>query len=220
MSMEVAFLIGTDDSILYEHEPANRSSVALPDSRDLWEVIWENRDKLAGIAHSHPGRGLSWPSSTDASTFSAIEAGLGRELQWWICTRESCLLYGKGPGFTTWEESVRGYDALRTVKHHVVNPPWLSRLRELSYGREDHQKLWMVAEQTRRVCMTAPVDDDFPAMVRALDRALHGAADIGGEGGLYELRDVVVKWRDTGYRDPKHQEYTKQVHALLKREGF
>ena len=64
------------------HEPAGRTGGSLPDSRGLWEVMWENRLAIGGLAHTHPWDGPASPSGTDLTTFRALEQGLGR-LYWW-----------------------------------------------------------------------------------------------------------------------------------------
>jgi len=71
---------------IFWHTPTDRSGGALPDSRSLWEVLWENRADLGGIAHTHPWNGLSGPSHTDVTTFHAVEMGLGKRLVWPIVT--------------------------------------------------------------------------------------------------------------------------------------
>ena len=63
-----------------------KSGGSIPDTRDLWEVLWENRDRLGGVAHTHPWHGEAWPSTTDVTTFRAVELGLGRELIWPVVT--------------------------------------------------------------------------------------------------------------------------------------
>mgnify|MGYP003642595045 CR=1 FL=1 len=91
--METALVFDTGGRILHWHEPAGRSSGSLPDSRGLWEVLWEHRAKekggtgrLGGVAHTHPWRGRAWPSGTDISTFRAVEQGLGQVLLWPVVT--------------------------------------------------------------------------------------------------------------------------------------
>ena len=49
---EVCFLIGKGGEILWSD--ASDSPVALPESRARWEAIWNNREHLEVIAHSHP----------------------------------------------------------------------------------------------------------------------------------------------------------------------
>jgi proteasome lid subunit RPN8/RPN11 len=96
--MEAAVVVGLDGSPLHWHSPPDRTSVAIPDSAAFWNVLWEHRDNLAGVAHSHPGSGLPTPSHEDETTFSAIEAALGRRLSWWITSTDRVIvLRWKGP---------------------------------------------------------------------------------------------------------------------------
>lgn len=222
MSMEAALVIGQNDEILYEHIPAGRSAGSLPDSRDLWDVLWEHRQVLAGVAHSHPGRGNPWPSGTDATTFDAVELGLGRPLTWWICTRDRCFALNLRDTSRTWVESIRAYDAIDQVRHdrYGVAPPWLFRLRELSYGTDNEQRLWLVGEHARRVVMTPPVDDDFPEVLHQLDSALKAAEVLRGDGSLFDLRNAVVKWRGTSYHDASFRVRADEVTRLLRENGF
>jgi len=122
MSIEAGVLIDLDCEPIYWHLPKNRNTVALPDSRELWDVIWENRERVLGFAHSHPGSGTPGPSYEDLTTFAAIESALGRRLCWWITSDtqfiELCwvgpkkLSYVRGPAM--WE------------------PPWMAQLRKES----------------------------------------------------------------------------------------
>jgi len=110
---------------LHWHVPAGRTGGSLPDSRGLWEVIWANRERIAGIAHSHPGSG-TWPSDTDYSTFKAIEDGLGRRLSWWIVAKAEVSL-------TRWREDPRedGRGEYGTAVWHGAEG-WPEYLREIS----------------------------------------------------------------------------------------
>lgn len=92
---EVGVLLDTGHKPLYWHVPADRSSGYLPDSQDLWDVIWERRSQLRGFAHVHPGGGVQGPSIVDITTFEAIETALGRKLEWWIVTHDSMSMYNK-----------------------------------------------------------------------------------------------------------------------------
>ena len=122
--MEVGALIAKDGSVIHWHLPPNRTSVALPDSRDLWGVIWENRDRVQGFAHSHPGGGVPGPSHTDITTFAAVEAGLGKRLEWWITSKDSlAVFWWKGPENYAYQGS-----EIKIAQHH-----WVQKLRELSY---------------------------------------------------------------------------------------
>ena len=98
MSVEAAVVIGLDGQPILWHTPDGCGPSRIPDSRDLWEVLWENRDNLWGIAHTHPGSGKPYPSHTDVTTFAAVESGLGARLAWWILTADELKEFvWKGP---------------------------------------------------------------------------------------------------------------------------
>ena len=84
--IEAALVFDREGRTLFWHLPPGRSAGSIPDTQDLWEVLWENRDRLGGVAHTHPWEGDALPSQTDVTTFAAVEAGLGRRLQWWVVT--------------------------------------------------------------------------------------------------------------------------------------
>jgi len=116
--IETGVVIDLQGVPLHWHTPSNRTSVALPDSRDLWDVLWNNRQNLQGFAHTHPGRGLPSPSSEDLTTFAAIEAALGQRLSWWIVNEGHVVLL-RWEGF---------YGA-----SFVPALPWTAQLRALSF---------------------------------------------------------------------------------------
>ena len=108
---------------IHLHRPQGSSGAALPDSPDLWDVLWANRENLGGFAHSHPGDGVPGPSWTDITTFDAIERALGRKLIWWIISKDSQALGQKLEG--------------EYVFHEVrTRPVWLDELRRLSYEKD------------------------------------------------------------------------------------
>jgi proteasome lid subunit RPN8/RPN11 len=89
--IEAGALIDLEGKVIHWHTPAARSSISLPDSRDLWDIIWTQRDSVLGFAHTHPGAGRPGPSMTDITTFAAVEAALGRRLAWWILSKDSAI---------------------------------------------------------------------------------------------------------------------------------
>jgi hypothetical protein len=123
MTIEAGVVVGRDgEEAVYWHLPPNRNVVALPDSRDLWDVFWENRDRISGFAHSHPGLGVPGPSWEDLTTFAAVEGGLGRRLKWWITSMNAVsVLTWKGPGKYDYELTVLDKE-----------PSWIPELRRLS----------------------------------------------------------------------------------------
>jgi hypothetical protein len=84
--MEAALVFDKWGVPIYWHTPPDRTMSSLPDSRGLWEVLWDNRADLGGVAHTHPWSGFSGPSQTDVTTFAAVEAGLGQRLIWPVVT--------------------------------------------------------------------------------------------------------------------------------------
>jgi hypothetical protein len=75
---EVCLLIGRDNEVLWSDE--SDSPVRLPDSRERWEAIWQLRNELAEVAHSHPEGPLGF-SAEDETTMAALTSALGRPLR-------------------------------------------------------------------------------------------------------------------------------------------
>lgn len=124
--MEAGVIISTSGEPLYWHLPNTRTIVSLPDSRKLWEVFWNNKDIIAGFAHSHPGTGTPGPSHTDLTTFSAIELALGNRYDWWITSINKFIV-------VRWE----GPDKLNyTTAQLDFEPFWLKQLRNFSIEEE------------------------------------------------------------------------------------
>lgn len=125
MTIEAGVLVGTDGNAVYWHLPRGRTFGSIPDSRDLWDVIWEGRDRVLGFAHSHPGRGRPSPSHEDVTTFEAVESALGRRLTWWITSADRLsVVRWAGPGpldYAVGDEPPHGHTwlpALRIVSGH------------------------------------------------------------------------------------------------------
>ena len=116
--IETALVYGSDHKILHWHLPAGRTGGSIPDSPDLWNVLWDNRRLVMGVAHSHPGTGVPSPSWTDLTTFAAIESGLGKRLYWPILSEDSYTL-------VEWEESFSCYSQVQISDE----PPWAYELR-------------------------------------------------------------------------------------------
>lgn len=130
--MEVAVVVDKQGKPIHWHLPPGRSAGFIPDTRDLWDVLWEHRGNLAGIAHSHPGSGMPGPSMTDLTTFAACEAGLGARLNWWITSSDQLV-----------ELAWRGPERLDYVQRGVQDPLksrmsnlWVGELRRLTYTPE------------------------------------------------------------------------------------
>ncbi len=139
MSIENGCLISLDGSVLHWHSPVGRSSVYLPDSRNLWDIIWENRNNLYGFAHSHPGSGVGLgPSWEDITTFSAIEIGLGKRLVWPIINRDHVVLV-KYSGPKKYHYDVESAPEEFLCQDNTRN--WISKLRHLSYCDQDIEEI-------------------------------------------------------------------------------
>ena len=124
---EVGVVIGILEEPLYWHSPGDRSVAYLPDSVDLWGVLWAYRSNLRGFAPRHPGAGRPRPSSTDLTTFAAIETGLGERYNWYIVSKDRMVgVYWVGPGRCSY-----------TVKDVVNEPGWADELRRLSHYEEE-----------------------------------------------------------------------------------
>lgn len=100
MIIETAMVFDVEGQVIHWHQPVGCTSCRIPDSRELWDILWEHRMVLGGLAHTHPGTGMQWPSKTDITTFAAVEAGLGKRLVWPIVgeTRLDFYSYNKAQG--------------------------------------------------------------------------------------------------------------------------
>ena len=122
--MEAGVLIGGDGKPAFWHLPEGRTGGSLPDSRRLWDVIWESRGSVRGFAHSHPGSGVPGPSWEDVTTFAAVEGALGRRLTWWITSSDKMVACRwQGPG----KHDYVGGEILRQDE-----PSWAAELRRVS----------------------------------------------------------------------------------------
>lgn len=122
---EAAIVIDHDGRPVHWHLPPGRTAVAIPDSRDLWDVLWKHRDRVGAVAHTHPGAGIPLPSKEDLTTFAACEAALGKRLRWWIVTRSHARCYA-------WSGPERlDYEPCRDTDE---DPEWIETLRAESYG--------------------------------------------------------------------------------------
>jgi hypothetical protein len=92
MKREVCFLIGAADAVLWSD--ASSSPLALPDSRERWEAIWNRRAELHEIAHSHP-LGPEEFSAEDVSTMHALDDALGRRVRFSLVTPTQYLVRGE-----------------------------------------------------------------------------------------------------------------------------
>lgn len=122
--LEAAVLLDDEARPIHWHAPTDRTAVALPDSRSLWDIIWANRKRLYAVAHTHPHGGPLGPSTEDITTFQAIEEGIGRSLEWYILDKDAVVAV----------ESTDGWKSWKVVRLSMLNrTSWAWRLRALSY---------------------------------------------------------------------------------------
>lgn len=128
--IEAGLVIAKNGAPLHWHLPPGRSGGFIPDTRSLWDVLWEQRGNVEGFAHSHPGSGIPGPSDTDLTTFQAIESALGRRLDWWITSDDRLvhIRWYTGSGMYT-----------STTVPVAEEPTWVAWLRRLS--REEATQL-------------------------------------------------------------------------------
>jgi len=81
----VCFLIGKNGEILYAD--FSQSPTAMPDKRQRWQAVWNNRENLAEIAHSHPLGGSRF-SQEDETTMAALDLALGQAMRYSVVTPE------------------------------------------------------------------------------------------------------------------------------------
>lgn len=126
---EVAVVVGLDGEAIHWHDPPDSTVVYIQDSRSLWDVVWENRANLKGVAHSHPGSGIPTPSWEDVTSFAGQEQALGKRLEWFITSGDRvAMFWWEGPG----KYDYRGAELAHT-------PTWVGELRRLS-GYEANNK--------------------------------------------------------------------------------
>lgn len=119
---EAGVVLDRAEQPIHWHTPDGRTAGGIPDTNTLWEVIWDNRHNLYGVAHSHPGSGLPGPSFTDVTTFAAIEDALGQRLEWPIISMDRVAV-------CRWVGPDR-----HTYRAFPVNgePGWVEQLRAIS----------------------------------------------------------------------------------------
>lgn len=122
--IEAGVVIDKNGQPMFWHLPEGRTAGSLPDSRTLWQVLWDSfkEDTLLGFAHSHPGSGVPGPSYSDVTTFAAVEAALGTRLDWWITSSDHVVLIRwTGPDKISYRSTIV-----------TEAPSWTAELRRLS----------------------------------------------------------------------------------------
>ncbi len=165
---EAGVLIDLKGAPIYWHMPPGRSGGSLPDSRDLWDVIWENRANLSGFAHTHPGYGNPGPSQTDITTFQAIEAGLGKRLEWPIVSGDSLVV--------VYHSSLVGDE----IDKYLVEGPW----------EDEHP--WVAELRIRSGFPFTPANEPLDGDPRFHGTDAHGCMPCYGCGGFRGPNDVCA----------------------------
>ena len=109
---EICFIL-VEDKILRVYFG---SATKIPDNHERWETIWNHRQEITEIAHTHPGHFLDF-SHEDLTTMQAVEAGTGMKYSWSVVTKDGFLCRKNG-------RDVRREDS----------PWWLGLIRKLSYN--------------------------------------------------------------------------------------
>ncbi len=123
---ETGLVFNTKGETIYWHTPAGRTGGSLPDSKELWDVLWGNRKILGGVAHTHPWVGAANPSHTDTTTWRALEKGLGKLLLWPIVTFTETKWFG----WNHWAEQYEDVTAYVKISIDVEALRKLSRYGE------------------------------------------------------------------------------------------
>lgn len=129
--IEVALVFDQEGKPLFWLGPNGCSAGATEDSHVLWQRIWDNRENLGGVAHTHPWVGHPSPSVTDITTWHAIERALGKRLVWPIVTMDQMTCFKRFER----KDSDTYYQAV--AWEHRYSTTWLNNvleMRRLSQG--------------------------------------------------------------------------------------
>ena len=121
--IETAMVFARDGHPIFWLCPNGCTSGSVPDSSNMWHRIWDSRDVIGGVAHTHPWVGPTDASHTDVTTFAAIEAGLGKRLYWPIITMTHVSYF-------TWLDGVQRYRPVQHVDFRDTNH-WFDVIRTL-----------------------------------------------------------------------------------------
>lgn len=109
--IETALVFDLEGKTMRFFEPPGRSSGYIPDVQSKGDMGWtekaanilfyyvqENRDRIGGIAHTHPWDGPATPSGIDIATFRVFDSLIpGRQLLWPVVTFTDVGWYTKNP---------------------------------------------------------------------------------------------------------------------------
>ena len=131
--IEAGVVVDKNGQPLFWHLPEGRTAGGFPDSRALWQALWDafKEDTLLGFAHSHPGSGIPSPSYSDVTTFAAVKAALGKRLDWWITSADHVVLLRWGaPDKHQETPNPHFFSYHSTIVTEA--PSWVAELRHLS----------------------------------------------------------------------------------------
>lgn len=142
--LETAVVFNYLGKAIYWHMPSNRTSQKIPDSQKLWDFLWDNREHVAGIAHTHVLHSKNKLSYIDMVTFTAIESALGKRLHWLLISTDHIAEYYCKTGqqfiytpnmIYNWLENSYQSVFLYTVFgwESAIWPKWIKKLVSLSY---------------------------------------------------------------------------------------
>jgi hypothetical protein len=114
---EVCFILVQDKLLRAYFGSATR----IPDERERWEIIWQHRDEITEIAHSHPGEFLDF-SQEDLTTMEAVEAGTGKVFTWSVATQGGFLSRRDGQAYQR-EDSPWWLELMRKLSYDSPRPP-------------------------------------------------------------------------------------------------
>jgi hypothetical protein len=91
--IETAMVFDKEGKPIFWLGPKGATGGYIPDSRILWDRVWDARDTVGGVIHTHPWSGSPNPSYKDVTTFHAMETGLGKRLLWAIATMDQVRIF-------------------------------------------------------------------------------------------------------------------------------
>lgn len=139
MPMEVAVVFNQNGMSHYWHCPSINTAYSIPDSSKLWDVIWEYRDLIGGIAHTHPWEGSTVPSCEDKTTFRAVERALGKRLVWPIVTMDHVQYFTHNDEEAQWKPSL---SYVETPVDFGYRTPWLQTILKLRQLSKQGEQQW------------------------------------------------------------------------------
>jgi proteasome lid subunit RPN8/RPN11 len=124
LMIEVAMVFDKKGNALFWLGPKEHTSSYIPDSQVMWQRIWEHRDIIGGVVHTHPWNGAPFPSETDTTTWHAIERALGKKLIWPIVSMDDVTYFRRFQ-----KDGVEFYQAVNFKPKNTTH--WMKNVIEL-----------------------------------------------------------------------------------------